>query len=56
MSSGEEDVQWFYALLGATVAAYAGSLTLAGLMFHWFKPEGMDCSLNVSLITLALLL
>ena len=40
VESGEEDVSWFYALLGATVAAYGGALTLAGLMFHWFKPSG----------------
>ncbi|GAX77158.1 hypothetical protein CEUSTIGMA_g4603.t1 [Chlamydomonas eustigma] len=56
VASAEEDEQWYYALLGVTVAAYAGSLTVAGLMFHWFKPSGLDCSFNVLLITLALLL
>ncbi len=54
--AGEEDQSWYYALLGVTVVAYGGSLTLSALMFHWFKPSGVDCSFNVSLITVALLL
>jgi len=29
---------------------------LAGLAYHWFAPSGHDCSLNISLITLGLLL
>jgi len=31
VASAEEDEQWYYALLGVTVAAYAGSLTVAGV-------------------------
>jgi serine incorporator 1/3 len=38
------------------VAAYAGTATIAGLLYHWFAPPTADCSLNISLITLALLL
>jgi len=57
VAAGEDDEQWLYALLGLTVAAYAGVLTTAGLMFHWFSPAGVDggCSFNVALITLVLL-
>lgn len=57
VAAGEEDERWFYALLGLTVAAYGGVLALAGLLYAFFKPAGAgSCSLNVALITLALLL
>jgi hypothetical protein len=48
---------WLAALLTATAGCYAGALALIGLAFRWFHPAGAgDCSLNVFLITLALLL
>ncbi len=48
---------WLAALLGATAACYAGALTLLGLGYRWFHPHGAgDCSLNVFLLTLCLLL
>ena len=31
-------------------------MTIAGLLYHWFAPAGVDCSLNVSIITLSLIL
>jgi hypothetical protein len=53
----EEDPNWLYGLLTVSVLAFCGTLTLAGLMFHWFKPSGAgSCSLNILLITLTLLL
>ncbi|KAL6757882.1 serine incorporator/TMS membrane protein [Haematococcus lacustris] len=52
----EEEPSWYWALLAVTGAAYAGALTLTGLMFYWFKPMAAgSCSFNVTLITLALL-
>lgn len=58
VAAGEEDQSWLYALLGVTVGAFVTILTMAGLMFHWFSPSSVPdgCSLNVTLITLALLL
>ncbi|KXZ45723.1 hypothetical protein GPECTOR_51g709 [Gonium pectorale] len=57
VAAGEEDERWLYGLMALTVGAYAGTLTLAGLMYHWFKPAGAgSCSLNIALITLTLLL
>ncbi|KAI8465487.1 MAG: serine incorporator/TMS membrane protein [Monoraphidium minutum] len=57
VAAGEEDERWLYALLGLTVAAYAGVLAMAGLLFAFFKPAGAgSCGLNVFLITAALLL
>jgi hypothetical protein len=48
---------WLAALLTATAGCYAGAFTLLGLAFHWFHPAGAgDCSLNVFLLTLTLLL
>ena len=34
----------------------AGCVTIAGLLFHWFSPSGVDCSLNVSIVALSLIL
>lgn len=56
VEAGEEDGRYFHALLGVTLGAYAGCITIAGLLYHWFAPGGADCSLNISLITLSLLL
>jgi serine incorporator 1/3 len=62
VEEGADDERFLYALLALTVAAYAGCITMAGLMFHWFNPTiqggegGGDCSLNISLITIAILL
>ena len=30
--------------------------TIAGQLYHYFAPAGQDCSLNISLVTLSLLL
>ena len=56
VAAGDEDPRWLYALLGATLAAYAGCFTVLGLLYHWFAPGGQDCSFNITVITLALLL
>eukprot|EP00877_Chromochloris_zofingiensis_P007278 jgi/Chrzof1/2803/UNPLg00717.t1 len=57
VARGEEDDRWLYALLGITVAAFMGVLAIAGVLFYFFKPAGAgSCSLNVFLITMALLL
>jgi hypothetical protein len=34
----------------------AACATIAGLLYHFFAPSGADCSLNICLITLALVL
>jgi hypothetical protein len=36
--------------------SHAGCIAIGGLLYHFFAPAGADCSLNISLITLALLL
>jgi hypothetical protein len=57
VAAGEDDDRWLYALLGLTVASYAGVLAIAGLLFAFFKPGGAgSCGLNVFLITFSLLL
>lgn len=57
VAAGEEDNRWLYGLLGLTTAAYAGVVAVAALLYAFFKPQGAgDCSLNVALITLSLLL
>jgi serine incorporator 1/3 len=55
VAEGEEDPRYLYALLGATIFSYAVSFTTAGLAFRWFAPGSHDCSLNITLITLTLL-
>ena len=46
-----------WALLGITVAAFAGTAVLAGLLFYFFNPAGAgDCSFNISVISLTLAL
>ncbi|GIL51871.1 hypothetical protein Vafri_7783 [Volvox africanus] len=57
VANGEENDRWLYGLMGLTCVGYGGTLTLAGLMYYWFKPAGAgSCSLNIALITLTLLL
>lgn len=56
VTEGESDPRYLYALLMGTVGAYALSFTAAGLAYHWFAPGAYDCSLNISLITIGLLL
>lgn len=56
VAAGEEDVRYLYALLIATTGAYASSIVLTIFGFVWFAPAGQDCSLNISLNTLGLLL
>lgn len=54
---GEQNVNWLYGLLALTVLSYAGTATIVGLCFRWFKPAGAgSCSLNTFLIVTALLL
>lgn len=56
VQNGEEDERWLYGLLGITISAFMGTLAVAGVLFYFFKPGGAgSCSLNVSLITLTLL-
>jgi hypothetical protein len=55
VAEGEEDTRYLYALLGATVFFYGLCLTTAGVAFRWFAPASHDCSLNITLITLTLL-
>jgi len=48
---------WLGALMGCTAAAFGGGLALLGLGYRWFKPSGAgECTLNIFLLTLALLL
>ena len=55
--ASKETNAWLAALLGATAACFAGALTLLGLAYRWFAPRGAgDCSLNVFVITFAILL
>ena len=58
VARGEDDERFLYGLLALTVAGYAGALGLAGALFALFKPAAAPggCALNVTLITLALLL
>lgn len=57
MREGEDDERYLWALLGATLVAFAGTGALVGLSYSWFSPSSAsDCSLNISLITLWLLL
>ncbi|CAG9461663.1 unnamed protein product [Pedinophyceae sp. YPF-701] len=52
------DQKYLYGLLGVTVACYAGCLAIAGVLFAWFNPSGVDggCGLNIALITVCLFL
>jgi len=52
--ASKESEKWLYALLAVTVACYTGSITLIGLLYHWYRPHS-DCSLNIFLITFTLL-
>lgn len=52
----KESTAWLVALIGTTLACFAGGLTLIGLDYTWFKPPGAgECSLNVFLVTITLL-
>ena len=44
------------ALAAAAVLCFSGSITITGLLYHWFAPGGHDCSFNITVITLALVL
>ncbi len=50
-----EDERYLYALLGVTVGCYAGIAAIVGVLFYWFNPGGADCSFNVSVIVLTIL-
>lgn len=51
----KESEAWLYALLAVTLTCVGGSLTLVGLLYHWYRPHA-DCSLNTTLVTVTLLL
>lgn len=52
-----EDNRWLVALLVCTLGCFAGAFTVIGFSFKWFHPASAgDCSLNVFLITLTLIL
>ena len=53
----KESTAWLVTLVVTTLACFGGALALIGLDYQWFKPSGAgDCSLNVFLVTLTLLL
>lgn len=55
--ASKETTPWLAALIGCTLACFAGALTLLGLAYRWFAPHSAgDCSLNVFVITLAIIL
>ncbi len=56
VAEGEEDPRYLYALLGATLFFYGMSAATAGVAFRWFAPGSHDCSLNITLITMTLLI
>ena len=56
VEAGDDDESYLYALLGATLGAFGGAIALAGLSYHWFAPGTHDCSFNISIVTVALLL
>lgn len=58
VEEGYEDQRYLYALLVGTLGGYTGAFVLIGLSYIWFSPSGadLDCSFNMSLITLGLLL
>lgn len=37
-------------------ALSAGCAAIGGLLYHWFAPGSADCSLNISIVTLSLIL
>lgn len=39
-----------------SVLCYGGGIAIAGLLYHWFAPGGHDCSFNITIITVALIL
>lgn len=57
VEAGDDDNRWLYGLLAVTVTAYAAVITMAVLMFMWFKPAGAgSCSLNMALVSCNLVL
>ncbi|KFM24734.1 putative serine incorporator [Auxenochlorella protothecoides] len=56
VEAGDEDETWLYGLLAATLGALGGCVALAALCFHFFAPASQDCSLNLTLISLTLVL
>ena len=56
VEKGDEDDRWLYGLLAATLGALAGCGALVGLCFHWFAPSDIDCSFNLTIISLSLVL
>lgn len=53
----EDDPRYFTGLLAISALSYGATLTLTAFLFVWFKPaDAGECSLNIALITLTLLL
>ena len=49
--------RYLWALLGITVAAFGGTIALAGVLFYYFNPSGSnDCSFNITAICFTLFL
>lgn len=56
VEKGDEDERWLYGLLTVTLGALAGCAILIALSFHWFAPSDVDCSFNLTIISLSLVL
>ncbi len=58
VEEGYEDQRYLYALLVGSIGSYVGSIVLFILSYVWFAPSAgdIDCSLNISMITLGLLM
>lgn len=58
VEEGYEDQRYLYALLVGTIGNYIGSIVLIVLSYVWFAPSAnsIDCSFNISLITLGLMM
>jgi len=52
----KEHMAWVVGLLVSTVLLYAGSITLVVFLYKWYSPDGEECSRNVWLITVTLVL
>lgn len=39
----KESEAWLYALLAVTLTCVGGSLTLVGLLYHWYDPRRAAC-------------
>lgn len=56
VDKGDEDERYLYGLLAITGVCYAFCTTIAGLLYYWFAPSSHDCSFNITIITVAVIL